>query len=73
MVPQRIRGGQTEDVQLQFRPAGRYTNCAVAVHCGQTQICRVKKTILTPGEMCTLTLPETEAEGDLTVSVEVRA
>ena len=73
LVPQRIRGGQTESVQLQFRPAGRYTNCAVAVHCGQTQICRVKKTILTPGEMCTLTLPETEAEGDLTVSVEVRA
>lgn len=73
LVPQCIRGGQTESVQLQFRPAGRYTNCAVAVHCGQTQICRVKKTILTPGEMCTLTLPETEAEGDLTVSVEVRA
>lgn len=73
LVPQRIRGGQTESVQLQFRPTGRYTNCAVAVHCGQTQICRVKKTILTPGEMCTLTLPETEAEGNLTVSVEVRA
>ena len=73
LVPQRIRGGQTEGVQLQFRPAGRYTNCAVAVHCGQTQICRVKRTILTPGEMCTLTLPETAAEGELTVSVEVRA
>ena len=72
-VPQRIRGGQTESVQLQFRPAGRYTNCAVTVHCGQTQICRVEKTILTPGEMCTLTLSETETEGDLTVSVEVRA
>lgn len=73
LVPQRICGRRTEGVQLQFRPAGRYADCTVVAHCGQTQVYQVKKAILTPGEMCTLTLPAIDVEGNITVSVEVKA
>ena len=73
VVPQRIRKGATESVELRFRPAGVYTGAVCLVKSGETVVARKKAQIFTPGEMVTVKLPAqviSQLSSDLTVSVE---
>lgn len=72
-VPQRIRRGICEDVDLMFRPTDVFRGAACVVRNGEREIARKKAPIFTPGEMVVVTL-----KGDvvstlnttLTVSIE---
>ena len=57
-----------------FRPRGRYTNCKVCVDVDGTCVKQIKKMVLTPGEMCNLTLDRSLLGGaadKITLRVEV--
>ena len=73
VVPQRIRKGAGQTVELMFRPAGVYRNAVCLVKCGDTVVARKKAQIFTPGEMAVVKLSAevvAELKEDLTVSVE---
>ena len=75
VVPQRllIPEGETESVQVMFRPAAVYENATVVISAGGKEILRQRKRIFTPGEMAELTLkPDAiqQIEGD-TVTVDI--
>ena len=77
VVPQRlmIPEGETEPVQVMFRPAAVYENATVVLTAGGKEIMRQRKRIFTPGEMAELTLkPEAirQIESD-TVTVDILA
>lgn len=75
-VPQKllIPDGETDAVQLMFRPANVFENCYIVIRDGEKEILRQKKRILAPGEMVELTLkPEmikALSGADISVSVE---
>ena len=71
-VPQRIRKGVSESVDLMFRPSGVFRKATCIVKCGGKEIARKKAPIFTPGEMAVVTLkPEIVAELNDTVTVEI--
>ena len=55
-VPQIIRMGTINPVRLMFRPAGVYRDCTVIVECTGRELCRIKRPILTPGEMAEISI-----------------
>ena len=55
-VPQKIHRNVDCPVNLMFRPTGVYRNCSAVVECGNTEVCRKKSVIYTPGEMALITL-----------------
>lgn len=72
-VPQHIRKGANEAVNLMFRPTAVFRNAACVVRCGKQEIARKKAMIFTPGEMAVIPLKaETVAalDGDITVEME---
>ena len=72
-VPQYIRKGVSESVDLMFRPSGVFRNATCVVKCGEKEIARKKAMIFTPGEMAVVKLkPEIVAglEETVTVSIE---
>ena len=72
-VPQFIRKGVNESVDLMFRPSGVFRNATCVVKCGDKEIARKKAMIFTPGEMAVVKLkPEIVAglEETVTVSIE---
>ena len=73
VVPQLIRRGLQEPVELQFRPAKVYRDGICIVKSGGTVITRKKAAIFTPGEMVTVKLPREavmKMDGDITVCLE---
>ncbi len=71
-VPQRIRKGVNESVDLMFRPSGVFRNATCVVTCGEREIARKKAPIFTPGEMAVIKLkPEIVASLDETVTVTI--
>ena len=71
-VPQRIRKGVSEEVDLMFRPSGVFRNATCIVTCGGREIARKKAPIFTPGEMAVVKLkPEIVAGLDDTVTVTI--
>ncbi|MBE5803410.1 MAG: FAD-binding protein [Clostridiales bacterium] len=71
-VPQRIRRGVKEPVDLMFRPDRVFRKAACVVRCGGVEIARKKAPIFTPGEMAVVTLmPEIVAGLNDTVTVEI--
>ena len=73
VVPQRIRKGIDEAVDLMFRPSGVFRDATCVVTCGGREIARRKAPIFTPGEMAVMKLkPEVVAalDGDVTVTIE---
>ncbi len=77
VVPQRLRLPGPEEapeaVQLMFRPAAVTENAVVRVLDGDREVLRVKKRILTPGEMADVVLKPEHLQGlsgqDMTVTV----
>ncbi len=72
-VPQRIRKGAQDAIDLMFRPSGVFRNATCVVRCGDREVLRRKAPIYTPGEMAVMTIkPEVAATLDapLTVSIE---
>ena len=72
-VPQYIRKGVEEGVDLMFRPSGVFRNATCVVRSGDKEIARKKAMIFTPGEMAVVKLkPEIVAglEETVTVSIE---
>ena len=72
-VPQFIRKGVNESVDLMFRPSGVFRNATCIVRSGDKEIARKKAMIFTPGEMAVVKLkPEIVAglEDTVTVSIE---
>ncbi len=71
-VPQFIRKGVNEGVDLMFRPSGVFRNATCVVKCGEKEIARKKAMIFTPGEMAVVKLkPEIVAGLDETVTVSI--
>ena len=71
-VPQFIRKGVNESVDLMFRPSGVFRNASCVVKCGEREIARKKAMIFTPGEMAVVKLkPEIVACLDKTVTVSI--
>lgn len=73
-VPQFVHRAGGEKVDFMFRPRGRYTNCKVCVDVDGTCVKQIKKMVLTPGEMCNLTLDRSllgGASDKITLRVEV--
>ena len=73
VVPQAIRKGGQQAVELMFRPVGVYRNAVCYVNCGDKVIAKKKASIFTPGEMAVVKLTAemiSKIDGDLTVTVE---
>ncbi len=71
-VPQFIRKGASESVDLMFRPTGVFRNATCVVTCGEREIARKKAMIFTPGEMAVVSLkPETVKGLDAPVTVRI--
>ena len=71
-VPQFIRKGVNESVDLMFRPSGVFRNATCVVKCGEKEIARKNTMIFTPGEMAVVKLkPEIVAGLDETVTVSI--
>ena len=71
-VPQYIRKGVNESVDLMFRPSGVFRNATCVVRCGEREIARKKAMIFTPGEMAVVKIkPEIVAGLDDTVTVSI--
>ena len=73
-VPQFVHHEGGETVNFMFRPRGKYTNCKVCVDLDGTCVKQVKKMVLTPGEMCTLSVDRALLRGaadKITLRVEV--
>ena len=75
-VPQRLRKGSGEDVDLMFRPDAVYRDAACVVRCGERELLRKRAPIFTPGEMAVVRLPASltaALDGPVTLSIERRA
>ena len=71
-VPQRIRKGAAQEVDLMFRPSGVFRGATCVVTCGEREIARKKAPIFTPGEMAVVKLrPEIVASLDAPVTVTI--
>ncbi|MCI7736773.1 MAG: FAD-dependent oxidoreductase [Clostridiales bacterium] len=71
-VPQRIRRGAAQEVDLMFRPSGVFRGATCVVRCGEREIARKKAPIFTPGEMAVVKLsPEVVASLDAPVTVTI--
>ncbi len=75
VVPQRIRlTGESQEVELMFRPSGVFKNASAVVRSGEKEIARKRAPIFTPGEMAVIPLKgEVLAAldgADITVSME---
>ena len=73
-VPQFVHREGGEKVDFMFRPRGRYTNCKVCVDVDGKCVRQIPKMVLTPGEMCNLTLDRSLLSGaadKITLRVEV--
>ena len=74
VVPQKLDKNILGDVKLFFRVTGEYKNAKIVIKNGDNIIKEIKKLVVTPGEMQTVTLKENEVMGleqKLVVSVEV--
>ena len=75
-VPQRLRKGFGEDVDLMFRPDAVYRDAACVVRCGERELLCKRAPIFTPGEMAVVRLPASltaALDGPVTLSIERRA
>ncbi len=70
VVPQQINTSAEGSVCLRYRPAGKYTNCRTAVYSGNTLIAQKRHLVVTPGEMCEITIDRTQVDGPVKVQVE---
>ena len=73
-VPQFVHRQGIEKVDFMFRPRSKYTNCKVCVDLDGACVKQVKKMVLTPGEMCTLSVDRELLRGaadKITLRVEV--
>ena len=73
-VPQFVHREGGKKVDFMFRPRGRYTNCKVCVDVDGKCVRQIPKMVLTPGEMCNLTLDRSLLSGaadKITLRVEV--
>lgn len=74
VVPQKIDKNIKSDVKLFFRVTGEYKNAKITLKNGDAVIKELKKPVVTPGEMVTVTIKENEIlelTDKLVVSVEV--
>ena len=69
-VPQKIAAGGSGDIKLSFRVTGTVRGCETVVKCGGTELKRIKKRVVTPGEMESVTIKASDVKGDVTVAVE---
>ena len=73
-VPQKVRRDGDKYVEFMFRPRNKYTNCCICVDAGETCVKRMKKMVVTPGEMCSFQIERellAQAEGEVTIRLEV--
>lgn len=73
-VPQKIRREGEDAVEFMFRPRGIYKNCQICVDVDGTCVKRMKKMVVTPGEMCSFKLDRSllkDAKEGVAVRLEV--
>ena len=73
-VPQKIRREGEDAVEFMYRPRGIYKNCQICVDVDGTCVKRMKKMVVTPGEMCSFKLDRSllkDAKEGVAVRLEV--
>lgn len=73
-VPQKVRKDGDKYVEFMFRPRNKYTNCYICVDAGGSCIKRMKKMVVTPGEMCSFQIEREllkQTDGEVTIRLEV--
>ena len=68
VVPQRLVKGEGE-AALYFRVGSAYKGATLLVKCGETELVRRKKPIMTPGEMEKITVDAEKITGDVTLEI----
>lgn len=72
-VPQKLVGQVEKDVALRFRTNRVYQRVAVVVRDDEKELGRIKKRVMAPGEMQTISLKQSwaqQAVGNLTIGIE---
>ncbi|MDR0896823.1 MAG: FAD-dependent oxidoreductase [Oscillospiraceae bacterium] len=70
VVPQVLSAGAVGKTDLYFRVGDAYRPATVTVRCGDKELLRRKKQIMTPGEMEKITVDIPKEGGNVTVTVE---
>jgi len=73
-VPQIVCREGDKTVEFMFRPRDKFRNCAICVDLDGTCAKRISKMVLTPGEMCTVSVDRAllnTARDKITLRVEV--
>ena len=68
-VPQKLSAGAAGKVDLYFRVGSAYKGATLLVKCGETELVRRKKPIMTPGEMEKITVDAEKITGDVTLEI----
>ena len=68
-VPQRVSVGASGKLDLYFRVGSAYKGATLVVKCGETELVRRKKPIMTPGEMEKITMDAAKITGDVTLEI----
>ena len=71
-MPQKIAAGGEGDVKLSFRVTGTVRGCETVVACGGRELKRIKKRVVTPGEMESVTVKASDGRRDGIGREEVR-
>jgi NADPH-dependent 2,4-dienoyl-CoA reductase/sulfur reductase-like enzyme len=70
IVPQRIRQtGKAGSVTLQFRPERRFLNAGILITSNGHTLLASDRKIMTPGEMCAITLDREQVHGDIHICI----
>lgn len=69
-VPQRVGEGAQGKLDLYFRVDAAYKPATLVVRCGEKELARRKKQVMTPGEMEKITIDAHDVDADITLALE---
>lgn len=73
-VPQNLRRDGEDEIEFMFRPRNKYKNCKICIDVDGVCIKKMKKMVVTPGEMCSFKIDRallTPAKENIVVRLEV--
>ena len=73
VVPHKIDLGGAGDVKLSFRVTSTIRGCETVIRSGSKELRRIKKRVVTPGEMESATVKISDIDAPVSVSIEERA
>ncbi|MGI6743056.1 MAG: NAD(P)/FAD-dependent oxidoreductase [Eubacteriales bacterium] len=73
IVPHKIDLGGSGDVKLSFRVTSTIRGCETVIRSGSKELRRIRKRVVTPGEMESATVKISDIDAPVSVSIEERA